>query len=284
MSLPRAIIPGRTYMITRRCSERRFFLRPDRRTNNAFIYCLAVAAQAYEVKVVFTVAMSNHHHTGVVDVHGNLPEFLAYFHKLFAKHQNALRGRWEAFWAPEQTSMVQLVEGEDILDKMVYALTNPVKDHLVAKVHHWPGVNSLSAVLKDEPLRATRPRTFFRADGDMPESVELRFHRPDTLKKACPSGVASVLEERVADAEKQADQHRVETGKGIVGRAGVLNQDWRESPQTREPRRQLDPRVACRNTWRRVEALMRNRRWVASYRVAREQFVAGVRTALFPIG
>ena len=29
MSLPRAIVPGRRYMITRRCCERRFFMRPD---------------------------------------------------------------------------------------------------------------------------------------------------------------------------------------------------------------------------------------------------------------
>ena len=45
MSLPRAIVPGRRYMITRRCSERRFFMRPGRETNNAFIYCLALAAR-----------------------------------------------------------------------------------------------------------------------------------------------------------------------------------------------------------------------------------------------
>jgi hypothetical protein len=31
-------------MITRRCSERRFFLRPDDDTNDAFIYCLGLAA------------------------------------------------------------------------------------------------------------------------------------------------------------------------------------------------------------------------------------------------
>jgi|GEM_PF-7060271 hypothetical protein len=48
MSLPRAIVPGRRYMITRRCSERRFFMRPDRETNNAFIYCLAFAARKAE--------------------------------------------------------------------------------------------------------------------------------------------------------------------------------------------------------------------------------------------
>ena len=37
MTLPREVVPGRDYMITRRCSERRFFLRPDAATNNAFI-------------------------------------------------------------------------------------------------------------------------------------------------------------------------------------------------------------------------------------------------------
>ena len=52
MSLPRAIVPGRRYMITRRCSERRFFMRPDRETNNAFIYCLALAARKASISIV----------------------------------------------------------------------------------------------------------------------------------------------------------------------------------------------------------------------------------------
>jgi hypothetical protein len=34
MSLPREVLPGRTYMITRRCSERRFLLCPDYETKD----------------------------------------------------------------------------------------------------------------------------------------------------------------------------------------------------------------------------------------------------------
>jgi hypothetical protein len=52
-------------MITRRCSERRFFLRPDDDTNNAFTYCLALAAKRAKVEVTFSVALSNHHHSGI---------------------------------------------------------------------------------------------------------------------------------------------------------------------------------------------------------------------------
>jgi putative transposase len=82
MTLPRQVVPGRDYMITRRCSERRFFLRPDEDTNNAFIYCLGLAAIRANVQVTFSVAMSNHHHTGIHDADGNFPIFTEHFHGL----------------------------------------------------------------------------------------------------------------------------------------------------------------------------------------------------------
>jgi hypothetical protein len=41
-------------------SERRFFLRPDDDTNNAFTYCLALAAKRANVQVTSSVALSNH--------------------------------------------------------------------------------------------------------------------------------------------------------------------------------------------------------------------------------
>ncbi len=125
MTLPRQVVPGRDYMITRRCSERRFFLRPDEDTNNAFIYCLALAARRAKVEVTFSVALSNHHHTGIHDPDGNFPVFIEHFHGLLARCQNAYLGRYEGFWSSEPTSVVHLVEPNDILDKMTYAFTNP---------------------------------------------------------------------------------------------------------------------------------------------------------------
>ena len=227
--------------------------------------------------------MSNHHHTGVIDTEGRLPDFLAHFHKLFAKHQTALRGRWEAFWATEQTSAVELVEADDILGKMVYALANPVKDHIVEKVHHWPGVNALAALVASKPLTATRPRTFFRPDGTLPERVTLTFDRPSALAYLSRAAFVTELQVRVAEVEKQAAADRARTGKRIVGRQAVLKQPWSHSPTTREPRRRLDPRVACKNTWRRIETLRRNKAWLAAYNQARTALVAGLK-ASFPAG
>lgn len=61
-------------MINRRCTQRQFLLRPDWATNNAFVYCLAVAAQRTGVRVLFTAAESNHHHTGIFDTLGTYPD------------------------------------------------------------------------------------------------------------------------------------------------------------------------------------------------------------------
>lgn len=270
-------------MITRRCSERRFFLRPTREGNNAFVYCLVVAAQKYGVKVIFTTTMSNHHHTGIVDVDGKLPLFLAHFHKLIAKHQNALHGRWESMWSSTQTSAVVLVNPEDIFAKMVYALVNPVSDHLVEKVRHWPGVNSLTNTIAGEPLTATRPKRFFRVDGDMPETVSLPIHLPDTLVGLSKVEFLAKLEEHVAAAEKKAAAVRSAAGTRVIGCQTVSRQHWNHRPVTREPRRRLSPRIACRDVWRRVEALTRNKLWLAAYQKARTLFSDG-EPAVFPAG
>ena len=61
MTLPRQVLPGQFYLITRRCTQRQFLLRPDPETNNAFTYCLAEAAERYEISVLLPCAMSNHH-------------------------------------------------------------------------------------------------------------------------------------------------------------------------------------------------------------------------------
>src|SRR5829696_9109755 len=136
MTLPREVIPGRFYMVTRRCTQRQFLLRPDHDTNNAFLYCLTEAAQRFGIDVILPCAMSNHHHTVIFDRQGTVPAFTEHFHKLLAKCQNALRGRWENLWAAEQVCIVRLVDPADVMRKLVYTATNPVKDRLVERTRH----------------------------------------------------------------------------------------------------------------------------------------------------
>ena len=76
MSRPRQVLPGNFYLLTRSCTQRQFLLRPDDVTNNAFVYCLGEAAQRFEIDIMLTTAMSNHHHTVLFDRHGRYPQFV----------------------------------------------------------------------------------------------------------------------------------------------------------------------------------------------------------------
>jgi putative transposase len=271
--LPRQVLPGQFYLVTRRCTQRQFLLRPDPATNNAFTYCLIDAAQRAQIDIVLPCAMSNHYHAVIFDRYGRYPEFVEHFHKMFARSQNVLRGRLENFWSSDQVCVVRLVDREDVIDKLVYTATNPVKDGLVDKVHHWPGVNGLGALLGGRPLQADRPRHFFRHQGAMPGSLELRLRIPPELGPEVE--VLKELRERVATAEAAFAAARNQTGHRVRGRRAVLQQPWWDHPTTVEPRHNLRPQVAARNKWSRIEALRRNRAFVHDYLAARDAWLAG---------
>src|ERR1700754_2564742 len=110
MTIARQVIANRTYLISRRCTQRQFLLRPEESVEQIYLYCLGEAANRYDITLHAFIAMSNLQHIVVRDNHANFPEFLAHFHKMIAKAMNALRGRWENFWATEQPNAVYLVE------------------------------------------------------------------------------------------------------------------------------------------------------------------------------
>ena len=284
MTLPRQVVPGRDYMVTRRCSERRFFLRPDDDTNNAFIYCLALAAKRANVQVTFSVAMSNHHHTGIHDPDGSFPIFTEYFHGLLARCQNAQLGRFENFWSSEPTSVVHLVEPNDILDKMTYAFTNPTAADLVDTIEEWPGVTTFQATLSGGHMTATRPKHFFRDDSGMPEVVSLPIARPLGFENLEKDAWANLVTEHMRTKEAEHRQRRAAAGITVLGRQSVLKQNPFDCPSGHAPRFQMSPRVAAKNKWARIEALLRNRGFIEKYRDAFLAHIAGLTNVLFPFG
>jgi len=281
MTVPREVLPGRFYLITRRCVQRQFLLRPDDELNNAFLYCLIEAAQRFEINLMLMVAMSNHHHTAIYDAYGRLCEFMQHFHGMLAKCVNALRGHSENCWATEAPSAVLLLEPGDVMNKLVYTATNPVKDGLVEKAVDWPGVNGLTALLENEMLTARRPAYYFRDTGPMPEVVETRLVLPEMLGDR-----ATLLDElrgRVTQFEETRAEWRRRTGKSVLGRRRILRQSWRDSPTSNEPRGGLRPHVAGRSMWARIEALLRRREFVEAYRRAWKALQVGLRIP-FPPG
>ena len=281
MTMARPVFPGRFLFITRRCTQRQLLLRPDDETNENYTYCLAEAAQHTGMEVILSQMMGNHQHTGLYDREGREVEFRHRFHGNLARSQNALRGRWENFWATEEPCVIEVVEAEDLLNKLLYIAINPVKDGLVENVKDWPGPKFVAALLSGKPMHAARPKHFFDEEGKMPEAVELFLKLPDDFPEK-PAFLAE-LKRRIERVEEVWRKKRAKTGRRVLGRRRVLRQSWRDCPTSQEPRRGLRPRVAARNKWLRIAKLQRNKRWQKEYREARLKLLANIPVE-FPYG
>src|SRR4029079_5067154 len=139
MSLPRCILPGATYLLTRRVLRRHLLLRPDAAITRLLVYALAVSTRRYGIEVHALCAMSTHLHLVVTDVQGVLPRFLQYFHRIVALGTKVLR-KWEGpVWDHEATSVVRLLTHAAVVEKIAYVLANPVAAGLVRRADEWPG-------------------------------------------------------------------------------------------------------------------------------------------------
>ena len=282
MTAVRQVLHGTTYLVSRRCWERRFFLRPSKTTNAIFRYVLAVAAERYAIRIHAFCVLSNHFHLVLTDPHARLPEFHRDLDGLVARAANCSLGRWDGFWERNSYSAVRLENAEAVLEKMVYVLANPVAAGLVRRGSEWPGLWSDPSLVRGEPVSVERPKGFFRTDGPLPAMAKLELGPPPGFET--DESFVETLLDRLRHAEDRAAAELAARGRSFLGVARILAQNPNARPPSGEPRRALSPRVACRNKWKRIEALLRLADFRRGYRDALAAWKAGVRDAVFPAG
>jgi len=281
MTEPRRFLPNKTYFISRRCTHRKFFLKPTPRNNQIILYCLAVAALQTGVIIHAVCVLSNHYHIILTDPHARAAEFYGWLHKYVAKALNASYGRFENLWSSEKTSVITLAAGEDVLGKIVYTMNNPVAAGLVARGENWPGVwlykKSHSQIVK-------RPDVYFSEDGSMPNEVQLNIEPPPQFQsigfKAYEQQVAAMLEQ---EAQKKAEE-MLSLGRSFMGVKKIRHQDPYDNPTSREKRFGINPKIAAKNKWLRIEAIQRHKEFQKQYRAALARWRAGDRNVVFPAG
>jgi REP element-mobilizing transposase RayT len=281
MSAPRCVVPGNTYLLTRRCSSRQLFLRPGTDVNQIFSFCLAVAAEKSGVLVHAYCVMSNHYHIVATDPHGALPDFMHWLNEYVAKCTNSLLGRWESFWAPGSYSAVVLGDDDAVMERLVYTYTNPVSAGLVRSHVDWPGARSLPEDIGRE-VEIDRPAGFFRKRGPVPKTAMLCLVPPPGQQHG--SNLLSLLHDRIRVRESEIHGEFERQGRHFMGRRSVLRQSPKSSPVSPEARRGLNPRVASRDKWKRIETLQRLKQFLSDYRIAWNEFARGDRSAVFPFG
>ncbi len=165
---------------------------------------------------------------------------------------------------------------------MVHVLANPVAAGLVRRGREWPGLWSDPSRIGGEPIAAPRPKGFFRVNGPLPASAQLQLHRPPGFET--DESFVEILSQGLPEAEERAAAELRNEGRHVLGVSQIVGQKPNNRPAPGEPRRALNPRVACRNKWGRIEALLRLAEFGCSYRKALAAWRTGVRDALFPPG
>ena len=309
MTLPRRVLQGAAIMVSRRCTQRQFLLRPDAVVEQVLTFCLGLAARRHGVEVFCLVALSNHVHIGLRDPKGRLPDFMAHFDSLVARALNCYHGRGENFWAPGSYSAVNLEDEDAVVDKIVYMITNPIAANLVDLPDQWPGLLTLTGDLGRRELVARRPTFFFRqprTDDDAPDAddtaagrarrrypprdctpdeVRLRLTRPPGFHDLDDDALRTLIARRVVDRVDELHQQRRREGRGpALGREAVLLQRPTDTPGSSAPTFGLNPRVACRDRWKRAERLQDLVQFWREHHEASVRFRAGERDVVFPAG
>ena len=271
-------------MVTRRTTQRQFLLKPSALTNQIFAYCLAMGAKMTDVMLHAYVVMSNHWHAVLTDPEGRLPEFTEWVHKFVAKCMNTSLGRWENLWSSEHCSDVLLTGPEDVLNKIIYVVTNPVSAGLVEKADKWPGLISGPSDYTAGQILVDRPDIFFRPDGTVPENVPLEIVVPPAFGEMPPEEFRRLIERGRRQEEIRVQGEMKKENRRPMGVKKILAQSVYDSPRTSAPHRNLNPRLASRNKWRRLETIRRLKSFIVAYRRAWEQFKEGVHDVIFPAG
>jgi REP element-mobilizing transposase RayT len=278
MSSPRPVLKGTTYLVTRRCSERRFFLRPSGAVNEVFLFLLAVAAGRFGIRVHAFCVLSNHFHLLLTDPKARLPAFMQFLNGLLARVVNLLIGHKEAFFASGQYSAVELATPEDVVREAVYVLANPVAAGLVRFGHLWPGPWSAPERVGGEPFRVKRPKRFFSEEGSFPAEASLQLTVPPGFPsaEAFRSRLVAALEEREAELGREH--------LSFLGEVKIRRQRPTDRPRRKEGRKTLNPRVAAADKQTRKALLERLLAFTRTYREAWLEWVEGKRKVLFPAG
>jgi len=287
MSQPRQIVPGATYLITRRVVRRHLLFRPDAAITQLLIYALAVSSRRYGIGVHALCAMSNHLHLVVTDVHGVLPRFLQFFHRIVALGTKALR-HWEGpVWDHEATSAVRLLTPAAVVETIAYVLANPVTAGLVRHARQWPGATVDVAEIGRGALHATRPAVYFDPENPRwPSEATLPLVLPPAIEQSGAEGFHRALSAELERQESHARADLERQGRHFLGAERARRVSPHDRATSPEPVCARNPAFAVgreQGSARRT-AVLGVRAFRAAYRAALERWRAGVRSALFPVG
>ncbi|MFT7623907.1 MAG: putative transposase [Myxococcota bacterium] len=286
VSRARPIEPDGLWFVTARCHRRLFRLVPRRWLVQLLEYLLAVATLRFGVLPVAIYVASNHYHLVLADPDGRLPDFTQWFNSLLARFVNVVQGESDAVWSRAGPHCAPLPDAGGVESAIVYSLSNPVKDGLVAHGRDWPGLRTCPQDWWRRPRVIERPRRFFSDKGALPDRATLRWHVPRTHGEMSPSEFGHRIAARLGEVEAAHRARHEAAGRTPAGALAVISGDYEQrtrSPEPRGPGTGPSEVIAGDPATHRA-ALRRLEGFREAYVGARSQWLGGNRSVVWPCG
>ena len=268
MTHPRMSVPGATYLVTRTTVMSLFLLVPCAAVNQIMEYCIAFASQGRGILIHAVSVESNHFHMVITDTEGRLSDFMQELNRCAARcllqyyRERFPKRRLETVWTNAQPfSATLLLTPNAILDKIVYTLTNPVKDGLVRDYRKWPGFNTRPSDWRNGTRTVQRPSYYFKRT---PEAITYTVSAPSQLSESLEHAIASV-ELHIRNAQEHAAAALAAQRRSAMGVNAVVAVHPLDNPSTPRPSGKLNPTLAAGGD---REALTLAKKAVKAFRLA----------------
>jgi hypothetical protein len=276
-------------MITRRATRRHFVFKPDAMMTQIFLYCLGLAAGAFEIRVHAFVLLSDHYHLCVSDPTGRVSAFLHKLDFYLAEFTKCYRGWPGEVFDKQQANIVEILNPRALIVQLAYIITNPVKAFCVSRAGLWPGAITVIADLGARVFVAKRPP--FWADANKkdkwPDEVELGLVIPKELGdyEGGEARALEVLEKLVRFRERRAADDARARGKQFQGARRCTRAKHTARASSYEKFGARVPRFAAGGDREALrEAHRRYRLFVAEYRDCLARWRERERDVIWPYG
>jgi putative transposase len=222
--------PNTTWFVTNRCIQAQYLLRPDKEMTKHFGYWLGRALRLHPgIQLIAAVQMSNHFHFVLQDKDSELSSFLCYFEAHLATSTNKHRKREGPVFS-HRFSASAVLDGEALLDRIIYTVMNPIKAGLVRNPEQWPGVilfpNPNDQSIEFRLFDHTRKNRDKGAGIMLPDSEYERF---ENVNIHASKDALTIEQDIHASCIAKKEERK---GKGVVGVIKLRTQDPFANPKS----------------------------------------------------
>ncbi len=149
---PRLYEPYVVYDVTVQTVDREFLLKPTPEIRNIVGASLARAQQNFPIDIHYGLANVNHPHLGVSANEQQVQNLEPFFNQaisLIARETNRYWHRKGRLWA-SRAHVTPCVDDEKAEERLIYGMTNPMKDGLVEKLSQYPGFSTYSELARGD--------------------------------------------------------------------------------------------------------------------------------------